>query len=397
MVQKRARIADMEGKMIPAIVLASHTMGLAVIRALGTMGVPIVVIVYAEREDMGYVSKYVREKIPAPHPEKSEDQFIDVLMKCAAHLGGGLVIPTSDETLAAVSRHKTLLERHYRVACTEWNITEQFIDKKRTYALADAIGVPAPKTTIPHSVDDVERYSRTIDYPCLVKPCQSHRYYDRFKRKMTRVENLEQMLAAYQEAADAGLETMLQELIPGDDTQGVNYNSYFWNGEPLVEFTAEKVRNAPPGLGSPRVAVSKHIPEVLEPGRKILQAMGFYGYSCTEFKKDARDGVYKLMEVNGRHNLSGLLAVRCGINFPWIHYQHLVCGELPSACDYRTAVYWIDIIRDIGYSLKCIKKERYSLSQYIRPYRSPHVFAILDPRDPRPFAQRCINLAKRVF
>ncbi len=383
--------------MIPAIVLASHTMGLAVIRALGTMGVPIVVIVYAEREDMGYVSKYVREKIPAPHPEKSEDQFIDVLMKCAAHLGGSVVIPTSDETLAAVSRHKTLLERHYRVACTEWNITEQYIDKKRTYALADALGVPAPKTTIPHSAEEVESYSRTIDYPCLVKPCQSHRYYDRFKRKMTRVENLEQMLAAYQEAADAGLETMLQELIPGDDTQGVNYNSYFWNGEPLVEFTAEKVRNAPPGLGSPRVAVSKHVPEVLEPGRKILQAMGFYGYSCTEFKKDARDGVYKLMEVNGRHNLSGLLAVRCGINFPWIHYQHLVCGELPSACDYRTAVYWIDIIRDIGYSLKCISKERYSLSQYIQPYRSPHVFAILDPRDPRPFAQRCINLAKMVF
>ncbi len=240
---------NQEHKLKPAIVLGSHTMGLAVIRALGIMGVPIVAIVYNEKEDMGYVSKYVTERIPAPHPEKSEDQFIDVLVKCADRLGGSLVIPTSDETLVAVSRHKTLLERHYRVACTEWNITEQFIDKKRTYALADAIGVPAPKTTIPHSAEDVERYSRTIDYPCLVKPCQSHSYFDRFKRKMTRVENLDQMLAAYQEAADAGLETMLQELIPGDDTQGVNYNSYFWNGEPLIEFTAEKVRNAPPGVG----------------------------------------------------------------------------------------------------------------------------------------------------
>ena len=381
----------------PAIVLASHTMGLAVIRALGIMGVPIVVVVYEEKEDMGCVSKYVRESISAPHPEKFEDQFIDVLVKSAAHFGGSLLIPTSDETLVAVSRHKALLERHYLVACTEWNITEQFIDKKRTYALADSISVPAPKTTIPRSTEDVEKYSRTIEYPCLVKPSQSHSYYGRFKRKMTRVENLDQMLAAYQEAADAGLETMLQELIPGDDTQGVNYNSYFWDGEPLVEFTAEKVRNAPPGLGSPRVAVSKHIHEVLEPGRKILQAMRFYGYACTEFKKDPRDGLYKLMEVNGRHNLSGLLAVHCGINFPWIHYRHLVCGELPSACDYRTGVYWIDLVRDIGYSLKCFGKERYSLSQYIQPYRSPHVFAILDMQDPKPFARRCINLASRAL
>jgi predicted ATP-grasp superfamily ATP-dependent carboligase len=381
----------------PAIVLSSHTMGLAVIRALGVMGVPIVVVVYEEKEDMGCTSKYVREKIPALHPEKFEDQFIDVLVKCAGRLGGSLVIPTTDETLAAVSRHKTVLERHYLVACTEWNITEQFIDKKCTYSLADAIGVPAPKTTVPHSAEDVERYSRAIQYPCLVKPCQSHSYYHRFKRKMTRVENLEQMLVAYQEATDAGLEIMLQELIPGDDTQGVNYNSYFWNGEPLIEFTAEKVRNAPAGLGSPRVAVSKHIPEVLEPGRKILQAMGFYGFSCTEFKRDERDGIYKLMEVNGRHNLSGLLAVHCGINFPWMHYKHLVCGELPSACDYQTGVYWIDIIRDIGYSLRCFSKERYSLSQYIQPYHSPHIFAILDMRDPKPFMQRCINLAKRAL
>jgi D-aspartate ligase len=283
------------------------------------------------------------------------------------------------------------------VACTEWNITEQFINKKHTYALADSIGVPAPKTMVPHSADDVERYSKTVDYPCLVKPCQSHSFFDRFKRKMTRVENLQQMLAAYQEAADAGLETMLQELIPGDDAQGVNYNSYFWNGDALVEFTAEKVRNAPPQFGSPRVAVSKYIPEVLEPGRKILQAMGFYGFSCTEFKKDARDGIYKLMEVNGRHNRSGILAVHCGMNFPWIQYKHLVCGELPSACDYQKGIFWIDFFRDIGFSLKCFRKEGYSLSQYIQPYRSPHVFAVWNRHDLKPLIRRSINMAKKIL
>jgi D-aspartate ligase len=384
-------------KKVPAIILGSHVMGLAVIRALGVMGLPIVVVVYDEREEMGYVSKYVSERIPAPHPEKFEEEFIDLLVKSATRFGGGLLIPTSDETLCVISRHKTLLERHYLVGCTEWNITEQFIDKKHTYALADAIGVPAPKTTVPHSMEDVEMYSKTVDYPCLVKPCQSHNYFDRFKRKMTRVDNLQQMLAAYQEAADAGLETMLQELIPGDDALGLNYNSYFWDGEPLIEFTAEKVRNAPPQFGSPRVVVSKHIPEVLEPGRKILKAMGFYGFSCTEFKKDARDGVYKLMEVNGRHNRSGLLAVHCAINFPLIQYKHLVCGELPLACDYRAGVYWIDIFRDIGYSLKCFRKEGYSLSQYALPYRSPHVFAIWDKQDPRPFIRRGINLSKKVL
>jgi len=382
-----------EKKVKPAIVLSTHTMGLGVIRALGIMGVPIVAVYY-DGGDMGYVSKYVKEKIYAPHPEKLEDQFVDLLIESATRFGGSLLIPASDETLATVSRHKSLLEHHYTVACTEWEITEQFIDKKHTYALADAIGVPAPKTIVPQSTEDVERYSQTTQYPCLVKPCQSHRFYDLFKEKMVRVDNFDQMLAAYQRAVDVGLTVMLQELIPGDDSHGANYNSYFWNGEPLVECTAQQLRNGPPEFGSPRVVISKDIPEVIEPGRKILQAMGFYGFSCTEFKKDARDGVYKLMEVNGRHNRSSLLAVRCGTNFPWLHYKHLVQGELPSPSDYRTGTYWISLARDVVYSAKYRNKERYSLIQYIRPYLRRHVFAIFDWKDPRPFVQRSINLAK---
>ncbi len=56
----------------PAIVLATHTMGLGVIRALGRMGVPIVAVYYDRQKDMGYVSKYVQHKVYVPHPEQSD-------------------------------------------------------------------------------------------------------------------------------------------------------------------------------------------------------------------------------------------------------------------------------------------------------------------------------------
>ncbi|KPJ66680.1 MAG: hypothetical protein AMJ43_07295 [Coxiella sp. DG_40] len=380
----------------PAIVLSTHTMGLGVIRALGSMNVPIIAVYY-DKGDMGYVSKYVKKKVYAPHPEKSEDQFIELLIESASRFGGGLLIPASDETMAAVSRHKDLLAQQYIVACTEWEITELFIDKMHTYALADAIGVPAPKTIVPKSTEDLQRYAQTIQYPCLIKPRQSHRYFDFFRKKMVRVDNLDQMIAAYQEATAANLEVMLQEIIPGDDSDVVNYNSYFWNGEPLVEFTAQQLRKAPPKTGAPCVVISKDIPEVIDPGRRILRAMDFYGYSCTEFKRDSRDGVYKLMEVNGRHNRSALLAVHCGLNFPWLQYKHLVQGELPSTSSYRTGIYWISIDKDIAYSVEYLCKERYPLIRYIRPYLRPHVFGVLDWKDLKPFIRMCINLAKRAI
>jgi predicted ATP-grasp superfamily ATP-dependent carboligase len=323
--------------MKPAIVLNGHTMALGVARSLGSMGVPVIMLHYDER-DMGHVSKYIKESIITPHPEREESQFIDLLMESSDRFRGGVLFPVSDETVVAVARHRDRLNCHFIIACPEWNVVSQYIDKKYTYALAEASGVPAPKTIIPQSMDEVKSYSQSVDYPCLIKPSQGHLFYEHFKRKMYPVDNADQMISVYQQSEAAGLEVMLQEIIPGDDIDVVNYNSYFEGGNPLVEFTAEHIRNAPPKWGSPRVAHSKSIPEVIEPGRMILQAMDFNGFACTEFKKDARDGVYKLMEVNGRHNLSTLLAVRCGINFPYIQYRHLVENVLPAEHSFKTGI-----------------------------------------------------------
>ncbi len=50
--------------MLPVIILSTHNMGLGVIRSLGPMGIPIVAVYY-EKNDMGFLSKYVTEAILA--------------------------------------------------------------------------------------------------------------------------------------------------------------------------------------------------------------------------------------------------------------------------------------------------------------------------------------------
>lgn len=379
--------------MIPVIVLSSHTMGLGVIRALGIMRVPIYVFYY-DMKDMGYVSKYVKESIYCPHPEQNEADFIKLLLEYSKRLQGSLLVPVDDATISVVSKNKTILEKYFKVACTGWETTHKYIDKKYTYELADKIGVPCPKTIVPTNLDDVSSYAKDIQYPCLVKPCESHKYFEIFKKKMVLVNNLDEMIKAYLEADEAGIEVMIQEYIPGEDSRGVNYNSYIIDGKPLAEFTAEKVRYSPPGIGVPRVVVSKSVPEVIELGRKILSALGYYGYSCTEFKKDPRDGIYKLMEINGRHNRSALLAVRCGMNFPWIEYAHFFNKEIKFNRDYQDGIYWVDELRDIIHSIKYYREERYNFKQYIRPYLSPHIFAIFAMKDMKPFFKRICDLVK---
>ena len=87
---------------------------------------------------------------------------------------------------------------------------------------------------------------------------------------MVRVDSTREAVEAYRVARSHGLEVVLQELIPGDERCGAVYNSYFCDGEPLVEFTSRKIRNSPPDTGSPSVVVLEWMPEVAEQGRRSV-------------------------------------------------------------------------------------------------------------------------------
>jgi len=372
---------------IPALVVSGHTMALAVVRSLGEAGVPVAVLHYDAR-DMAQASKYVVSDVRIPHPLYDEPGFVDAIVEEARRLGRSILMPASDDSLVGVSRHKDLLAQYCTVACPDWAVTQRFIDKAQTYAIADSNGIPAPRTLVPRSAAELESQSRSIGFPLLLKPAESHRFYECFKTKMVRAETMVVLKSAYAAAVDAGLAVMLQEIIPGEDSAVVNYNAYFWDGKPAAEFTARQLRKAPPAFGSPRVVVSERIAEVIEPGRRILAAIGFEGFACTEFKRDRRDGVYKLMEVNGRHNLSGLLAVRCGVNFPLIQYRHLTEGVLTESNRYRSGVYWTDFVRDAGYSLAFLLSERHTPVEYVAPYARRQCDAIFDRHDMGPFKTR---------
>jgi predicted ATP-grasp superfamily ATP-dependent carboligase len=368
-------------------------MALGVVRALGEAGVPVVVAHY-DRRDMAHVSRHAREAVAVPPPHSHEDDFVEALVALAARLGGSLLVPASDEAVVALSRNRARLARHYVVAAPAWDVVRTFIEKRRTYEVAEAAGVPAPATAVPRSLEEARSAAARIGFPLLLKPSQSHLFYERFRRKMVVVPSMRELTARFGEAQAAGLEVLVQEIVPGPDTEVVNYNAYFWEGRPLVEFTARQIRKAPPHFGSPRVVRSERVEGVLGPGRAMLRAIGLDGFACSEFKRDPRDGRYKIVDVNGRHNLSGLLAVRCGVNFPLLQYRHLVHGELPRPTPFRDGVYWTDVVRDLGYGLRFPLEDHQAPWTYLAPYFRPHCDAIFDRTDLGPFLTRCGTLLR---
>jgi predicted ATP-grasp superfamily ATP-dependent carboligase len=368
-------------------------MALAVVRALGESGVPVFVARY-DRRDIAHASRYVKQAFVVPSPRTQEAELVDALVRLAGAAGGGLLVPASDEAVVAVSRNAERLARHYVVATPAWEVVRTFIEKRRTYELAAQAGVPAPGTVFPCSLEEAKDAAARFGFPLLLKPSQSHLYFERFRRKMMVIRGMAELVVRFEEARDAGLEVMVQDIIPGQDSEVVNYNAYFRQGRPLVEFTARQLRKAPPRFGSPRVVRSERIDAILGPGRTMLRALGFEGFACSEFKRDPRDGRYKIVDVNGRHNLSGLLAVRCGINFPLVEYRHLLYGELPRPTPFPEGVYWTDLVRDAAYGLRYLLNERHAPWAQLAPYVGPGCDGILDRSDLRPFLVRCGSLLR---
>lgn len=378
----------------PVIVLSSHLAAMGTIRCLGVAGIPVVNVHYAD-SDFAHVSRHVRDRVRSPHPERDEQGFVEALIDCAGRFGRSLLVPANDATLGVVSRRKAELSAHHVVAAADWSVIERVIDKRHTYELAAAVGVPAPRTETPATRADAERIAATFRFPCLVKPRVSHRYAEVFGEKLARVHDARELLLAYDRAADAGIEVMVQEYIPGDDRHSSNYDAYRV-GEAFVEFTAQKLRLAPPEFGLPRVVMSRDLPDIVEPGRRILTALGYEGYACTEFKRDPRDGVHKLMEVNGRVNRSILHPLGSGLNYPAIMYRHLMFGEAPPPAPSQrgaTPVYWIDLAGDVRYGLRDWRTEGPGLRRFLRPYLGPTVFAVGDGLDVRPFLKRSFGTA----
>src|SRR5674536_24669 len=115
---------------------------------------------------------------------------------------------------------------------------------------------------------------------------------------------------------------MLQDIVPGGDEELYTLGSYLdAQSRPLAQFTGHKLRQHPPRFGHVSMAVSLWVPELAEAGLRLLHELGYHGVSQVEFKRDPRDGRYRLMEVNARHWMWHSLATACGVN-P-VSYTHL--------------------------------------------------------------------------
>jgi predicted ATP-grasp superfamily ATP-dependent carboligase len=354
----------------PAVVVdVGWVNGLAAIRSLGRAGIDVYGVDH-RRSALGFRSRYAKPLLsPDPQDEAAFVSFFAGLDLDAP----APIFPTHDEPLNAIARAGGRLSERYLFPFPPWEVLQRIQSKRSQLEAAYHAGIPVPRwATTAEAADE-------LGYPVLVKPSSTEGFKRRFGRQAFRCETRAEVERAFAEAEE--YEPLVQELIPGGDEELFTLGSYLSaEGEPLGLFCGRKLRQTPPGIGTCRVGEAVWVQEVIDQGLRLLRALRHTGLSQVEFKRDLRDGSYRLMEINPRLWQWHGLAAACGVDLPRIAYEDLT-GDRPDPVSMNG--------RPRRWAITLLPGERPA------PQRPPYVDAVFARDDLKPAFVQAARLLRR--
>ncbi len=354
----------------PAVVVdVGWVNGLAAIRSLGRAGVEVYAVDH-RRSALGFRSRYAQALVsPDPQDEEAFISFLESL-----ELGAPApIFPTHDEPLNAIARAGDRLADRFLFPFPGWDVLSRIQSKRSQLEAAEKAGIAVPRWATTSSAAD------ELGYPVLVKPSSTEGFKRRFGRQAFRCKTRAEVERAFAEAEE--YEPLVQELIPGGDEELYTLGSYLAaDGEPLGLFCGRKLRQTPPGVGTCRVGEAVWVEEVVDQGLRLLRELRHTGLSQVEFKRDPRDGAYRLMEVNPRLWQWHGLAAACGVDLPRIAYEDLA-GERPDPVSMNG--------RRRRWAITLLPGERPA------PQRPPYVDAVFARDDLKPALVQAARLLRR--
>lgn len=378
-----------------AFILGSYlTSGLGIARNLGEKGIATVVLA-SEKNQLSFYSRY-STGVVCPHPKNNEREYVNFLLEVGERLNEkGVLLPISDTDTIAILKSREKLKKYYRFTSANLDVVKEIINKNNFYRLLEKKGLPHPKTYIPSSSNDIKTISKEIIYPCVLKPVYSSYFVLDFHTKLFIARTKEDLIQHYEKARSKNHEVNIQEIIPGvaDAQYGLNayYNHKF---NPTGVFMYRRIREWPHNFGNGCFIKSvwqKDLEKIITP---LLKEIKYYGTVDAEFKKDPRDGVFKIIEINPRIWMQNSLPTRCGINIPYIAYQDAIGKTIEKTSTIKTDVKWLYMFEDIKSAMKSIRKGTLSFHEWINSFKGEKEYAVFSCNDPFPFIVLC---AKSVF
>ena len=388
---------------IPVLVLKSvgHG-GLCIARSLGRIGVPVYVA-DPDRATPVFCSHYCRGRfifdIDKVFPQKS----VWDLLGFAQEIGReAILLPTTDDAAMFVAEHAEELREGFILPRLSPALARGLCSKKEMYHLAKQHGVPTPEAVFPQSRTDVLEFRERAVFPVMLKGIDGRRLWERAGKRMFIIRGGDELLEKYdalEDPADPNL--MLQEYIPGGEDAVWMFNGYFDDrSECLVSFTGKKIRQCPAYRGATSLGICLRNAGVERITKDFMKALGYQGPLDIGYRYDARDGLYKVLDVNPRIGATfRLFVTRNGMDVARALYLHLTGQPLaPDAASEGRK--WLVEDLDTASSFRYWRDGKLNAREWLESFRGVEETAYFSADDLLPVVRMIANgieeLSKRL-
>ncbi len=367
-----------------AVIVGGHFSSLGAARNLAKHGVPVYVL------DSGVCvsqfSRHVRRLFKCP-PISDEAEFLDFLVQLAmnANLRGCVLFPSDDECVRIFAQHRDRLSDYYLVTTPSWDVVKFLYDKRLTCLLAKERAIPVPETYNPDGVDGL--VSLNLGFPVVIKPAISPHLSSVTKKKAHRADDIQELVDLYEmmSAIMDPSEILIQELIPGRAENLFSFVGFFRDGVTVAGLSARRPRQHPMEFGrASTLAETVNIPELETLATNLLGGIGYSGLAEVEFMYDEKDERFELLEVNPRIWGWHTIAIRAGLDLPYVAYADAVGKEL-NIGPVREDVKWVRLVTDIPTAALEMLRGGLTVRQYLASMSGDIEFAVLSFTDPLPF------------
>ncbi|MGH9685824.1 MAG: ATP-grasp domain-containing protein [Candidatus Acidiferrales bacterium] len=366
-----------------AVVLGGDYQGLGIVRSLGRRGIPVCVI-----DDQWSIARYSRytELFHSAKSLLDTRLTIDTLREAGTKYGmdGWVIYPTRDELVAAVSQCRDELTENFRVSTPGWGVIRWLWDKRNTHQLAEKLGIPIPRTWYPCQDNELKQLEG--HFPVVIKPAIKEHFIYATRDKAWRADERSQLRALYDRALRyiPAEEIMVQDLVPGDGGCQYSYCAFFKDGKSVASLTACRRRQHPIEFGRASTYVETvNLPLLKEYSERFLRSINYYGLVELEYKRDTRDGSYRLLDVNGRTWGYHTIGRSAGVDFPYLLFSDQM-NEPIQQCVGRAGVRWIRLLTDLPTAALSIWKGELGVRSYLETLHSYDEEAVFSREDPLP-------------
>lgn len=319
---------------------------LDIVRSLGKKKIDVSVIADSPKA-ISFYSKYCKRKITFPEEiivRKTE--YINFLINILREDCFDLLIPVANISTLLISENKNEIEKYTKVILENDEKIKSAMDKKFVYDLARKLNIPVPKTVFPLDIDNIKLYARKIGYPLVIKSRFEACYGHRVKYAYNEYDLLKKYKKIYKKEKYF---PMLQEYING---KGYGFFAIYDSGVCKGIFMHKRIRELPPSGGVSTCAEAFYDEKLYDYGRKLLDSLRWHGVAMVEFKKDVKDGKYKVLEINPRFWGSLGLAISAGVDFPYYLCQIARGEKIEYYNEYNRHLRFRWIFRDVHHILQ---------------------------------------------